>query len=216
MKSLYKYNTIIFDCDGVILNSNKIKTKGFYEVTQKFGEKLALDFVNYHIENGGVSRYEKFKFFYENILKSDYHEEDINLLAKQYSDCIYNYLLNCEFENDLIHLKKIYDQSKWLVISGGDQKELREIFDERNISYLFETGIYGSPQSKSDIFKELISKKYINYPFLYFGDSSLDYFVANEYYGDFIFIKKWTEMRNYRKFCLEHDIKYINCIGDYL
>ena len=27
---LNKYKTLIFDCDGVILNSNQLKTKGFF------------------------------------------------------------------------------------------------------------------------------------------------------------------------------------------
>ena len=38
---LSKYQTLIFDCDGVILNSNKIKTQAFYEVSKIYGHKPA-------------------------------------------------------------------------------------------------------------------------------------------------------------------------------
>ena len=60
---LSKYQTLIFDCDGVLLNSNKIKTEAFYEVTKPYGDEAAQTLKNYHILNGGVSRYQKFDFF---------------------------------------------------------------------------------------------------------------------------------------------------------
>ena len=40
MNKLSKYKKIyFFDCDGVILNSNKIKTEAFKEVVSNYGEK---------------------------------------------------------------------------------------------------------------------------------------------------------------------------------
>ena len=36
-----KYSTIVFDCDGVILNSNKIKTDAFFNATIKYGQEKA-------------------------------------------------------------------------------------------------------------------------------------------------------------------------------
>ena len=32
---------IIFDFDGVIINSHKIKTKAFYEIFKSYGKKIA-------------------------------------------------------------------------------------------------------------------------------------------------------------------------------
>ena len=32
------YSHLFFDCDGVILDSNHIKTKSFYEIALNFGE----------------------------------------------------------------------------------------------------------------------------------------------------------------------------------
>ena len=36
MINLRKYNSLIFDCDGVILNSNNLKTKAFIKILSKF------------------------------------------------------------------------------------------------------------------------------------------------------------------------------------
>ena len=57
------YSHLFFDCDGVILNSNKVKTNAFYKIAVKHGEDSAKKLVNYHINNGGISRYKKIKFF---------------------------------------------------------------------------------------------------------------------------------------------------------
>ena len=55
------YTHLFFDCDGVILNSNSIKTKTFYDVAFRYGHNNAEELVKFHIANGGVSRYAKFK-----------------------------------------------------------------------------------------------------------------------------------------------------------
>ena len=43
-----QYATLIFDCDGVILDSNKIKTTAFYNTALPYGEDAAEALVNYH------------------------------------------------------------------------------------------------------------------------------------------------------------------------
>ena len=43
-----KYKSLIFDCDGVILNSNKIKTEAFRKILQKYNQNAVDEFINYH------------------------------------------------------------------------------------------------------------------------------------------------------------------------
>ena len=62
-------NSIVFDCDGVLLNSNKIKTQAFYKCALPYGEKYATMLADYHIENGGISRNYKFKYLTIFILR---------------------------------------------------------------------------------------------------------------------------------------------------
>ena len=54
---------IIFDCDGVLLNSNEIKSNAFYKTALQYGEAEALKLVDYHIKNGGVARYKSLSMF---------------------------------------------------------------------------------------------------------------------------------------------------------
>ena len=55
-----KSGQIIFDFDGVILNSHNIKTQAFYEIFKKYGKKIATKSKNYHINNVWISIYIKF------------------------------------------------------------------------------------------------------------------------------------------------------------
>ena len=58
-----RYKSLIFDCDGVILNSNKIKTEAFRKILKKYNQNAVYEFINYHKNNGGISRYIKIKEF---------------------------------------------------------------------------------------------------------------------------------------------------------
>ena len=40
MIEISKYKSLIFDCDGVILNSNKIKTDAFRKVLKNFNQEM--------------------------------------------------------------------------------------------------------------------------------------------------------------------------------
>ena len=61
--------TIIFDFDGTIVDSVNIKTEGFAELYNEYGNNTVKQVVKYHLLNGGVSRYDKIRYFQENILK---------------------------------------------------------------------------------------------------------------------------------------------------
>jgi phosphoglycolate phosphatase-like HAD superfamily hydrolase len=168
---LKSYSTIIWDCDGVILNSNKIKTIAFRSVTLPFGEPASLALVDFHIQNGGMSRYAKFEYFVDSILPS--YAPDVVVgdklqflhgLLLQFANEVKAGLLKCEVAPGLNELRQSMSGIRWLVVSGGDQTELREVFEHRGISHYFDGGIYGSPTDKHDIVTELLKSNQIQLP----------------------------------------------------
>lgn len=54
---------IVFDCDGVILDSVPTKTRAFARLAEPYGAEARDRFVMYHMTHGGVSRYRKFAWF---------------------------------------------------------------------------------------------------------------------------------------------------------
>ena len=171
---LDKYKSIIFDCDGVILNSNRIKSKSFFSIAQKFGNKNAKALLEYHIENGGVSRNIKFKYFITDILKKRFSEKLYSELLDNYSVYVFDKLSDCEIADSLYKIRK-KNKKKWYLVSGGNESEIKKIFQFKEIYNFFDGGIYGSPKSKDIIFNELIDNKKIEFPAIYFGDSKYDY-----------------------------------------
>jgi phosphoglycolate phosphatase-like HAD superfamily hydrolase len=190
------YTTLVFDCDGVVLDSNKVKTAAFYQSTLPYGEAAAQAMVDYHIANGGVSRYKKFVHFLENIVPAYacQYGPDLEGLLYSYSGLVRDGLLKCDVAPGLLTLRRNTPLARWLIVSGGDQDELRYIFSRRGILDFFDGGVFGSPDTKEEILKREICSKNIIKPALYCGDSIYDYECASRAEVDFVFVSAWSEV----------------------
>ena len=210
--SLRAYKSLVFDCDGVILDSNKLKTQAFYQAALPFGETAAQALVDYHVQNGGVSRYRKFEYFLSSILGVSVNSEELENLLTTYANIVREGLLTCEIAPDLRELRQVLSHTRWLVVSGSDQTELRYIFEQRGLSKLFDGGIFGSPDNKIDILERETSSSNIRMPALFLGDSEYDHQAAVHSGLDFLFISKWTEFQNWQAYCSKNQIQFINDI----
>ena len=209
---LSKYKSIIFDCDGVILNSNMVKTQAFYLIAKLFGDEIAVSFIKYHKKNGGISRHLKIKYLVDELIprfNSDIKEASIKELTLAYANNVIEGLKSCEISRSLDKLRNLTQKSNWLIVSGGDQLELRHIFSIRKLDYLFESGIFGCPENKEEIVSREISRDNIKFPGIFIGDSKYDYQVACKFDLDFIFLTNWTEVKDSIKWCKENDINYL-------
>ncbi|RMJ01780.1 haloacid dehalogenase-like hydrolase [Marinobacter litoralis] len=194
MKSLPSYSTWVFDCDGVLLNSNVVKTEAFYRSAEPYGRDKADALVAFHIANGGVSRYVKFEYFLTDIVGRDSVDTDeLQLLLDAYAGYVRNGLMNCEVAAGLDQLKKLTPKSSWMVVSGGDQEELRWVFAARGIDVYFDGGIYGSPQTKDQILAWAAETEVLSFPAVFVGDSQYDFEAASRADLDFIFVSAWSE-----------------------
>ena len=61
--SLKAIHAIVFDFDGVLAESVDIKTRAFALLFRDEGEEVVRKVIDFHLKNGGVSRFEKIKFF---------------------------------------------------------------------------------------------------------------------------------------------------------
>lgn len=213
------YKTFIFDCDGVILNSNDIKTKSFKSTLIAYKKAAVEEFIYYHKNNGGISRYEKIKYFLKEIIPKYYgnyfvNQNEYNSLLQNFSAECKKYLFKSEVTKGLKELKDFAGSIPWLIVSGGDQNELREVFKFKNIDKYFNGGIYGSPKKKVDILKSEIDKKIIKFPALFFGDSKLDHLAAKSVNIDFVFVYKWTDFKDYNSYCSNNNLRSICSVSE--
>lgn len=214
MKTIDSYKSIIFDCDGVILNSNKIKTRAFYNTALPYGEKAANALVDYHVTHGGVSRYKKFKLFLETMVSNEQIGFSLEDLLQTYAMEVRQGLMACDVALGLERLREQTHHTKWLVVSGGDQLELQHVFSERELMHLFDGGIFGSPDTKDDILARESKNKNIITPGLFLGDSKYDHIAASRAGLDFVFLSQWSEFSDWESYCATNALPVLRNIND--
>lgn len=169
------YKVLIFDFDGVILESLDVKTKAFLKVYDEYPE--CADIISkYHLQNGGVSRYDKFIYINKNILDIPINEANIEEMANTFSEAVFDEILRCPFVEGALEFIKKYSQiSKLYIASGTPDDELKQIVEKRDISGYFE-GIYGTPKTKAEIILDIIESECIcNDDVCFIGDAITDY-----------------------------------------
>lgn len=209
INKLVGYSALLFDCDGVILDSNKVKTQAFYKAALPYGEAAAAALVAHHTANGGVSRYKKFAYFLESIVPvfaTVPAAQTMEQLLAHYAAEVRQGLLTCAVAPALQTLRDATPNARWLIVSGGDQAELREVFAARGLAPLFDGGIFGSPDTKDEILQRESQAGVVTLPALFIGDSKYDYQAAQAAGLDFVFMTGWSEVENHQAWCAEHGI----------
>jgi phosphoglycolate phosphatase-like HAD superfamily hydrolase len=188
------YEVFIFDCDGVILNSNSLKTNAFRYALRDENPIAVNQLIQFHKENGGVSRYEKFKYFYTELNTCKEKDKKIAEALKAFADVVSREMLEVETIPGVIsfldRLKSL--NKKVYVNSGSDEEELKKVFEARKLTNYFEE-IYGSPSNKFENIIKIKNRHTKEYKSIFFGDSSSDYEASKKFNIDFVFISGVSE-----------------------
>jgi beta-phosphoglucomutase-like phosphatase (HAD superfamily) len=203
MLNLRKYRQVIFDCDGVILNSNDVKSEAFSKSLAGESVELIQEFIDYHKNNGGVSRFVKFEHFFRNIKKQKHYKSDLNKALKKYSKLsLEGLLLSDEIDGVRSVLKFLNVLNiDCFVVSGGEQNEVRLALKSQGLSQYFK-GVYGSPMTKQE---HLLNIKPTES--LYFGDAVSDYVAATVFDMDFVYISGASDWLGGTDFCRSKGVR---------
>lgn len=182
---LSKYKCVFFDFDGVIVESGDIKTEAFMELYAAQGIQEAVK--KHHLENQGVSRFDKFEWIAENLLNEIYTAEKGAELSSRFSALVKEKVIASPSVlgiNELV-LALRGNNTYLVVASGTPENELKEIMKSRQIDVHFDE-IHGSPKSKVSIVQGVMkSKGYAADNCLFIGDASTDYEAAKQECLDF-------------------------------
>lgn len=198
------YNCWLFDCDGVILDSNSLKTEAFRRVGMTYGSREADALVEYHVKYGGISRYQKLEFFFRTICGEVEFQDKLRAALADYGAFVSAGLRQCPEVpgvRDFLGLLRGTTGVRIFVVSGSDEEELRGVFKDRGLDRYF-NGIFGSPAQKRDIVARLCTVEASQGPAphaVFCGDSRLDYEVAVACGTEFIMIYGYTEWDGWRE-----------------
>lgn len=187
MPLLDSYSVIIFDCDGVILNSNELKISAMQSALEKLNlsDFVIKECVEYFKTNFGKSRFHHVRYFVDNIcdFSSKEQEDAYSFILQEYSSQCYQLYLNSELTDGFEQFVKALSQTLY-VASGSLESELREVFKHKRLNKYFKE-IYGSPISKSDLVRN-IKSMHPNEHITMIGDATSDFEAAQMSCIDFI------------------------------
>lgn len=200
--NLSDYDLVVFDCDGTLLKSNELKTQALQHSLSHYPEKAVKNFINYHKTHGGISRFTKFQYFFEEIMRIDnYHDEYEDALRVFSSDSMQK-LRAAPLMPGILKLLSALGAAglPLLVASGAEQEDLRLTLKELQIEKFFQY-IGGSPDSKTQIIKKCMLKMpSTKIRGLFFGDALSDYEAAINLNFKFICVSEdseWAELDSF-------------------
>ena len=214
---LLNFDHIIFDCDGVLIDSNSIKTIAFKKLFVDHNKKDINKLITYHLENNGKSRYDKIKYFYNEILHKEISNIEINAYAKKYSELSLSKILKKKLNPYVLKILKILknENKNLYVISGADEKDLKLKLKKKKIFNYF-TKVKGSPNTKNNNFFEINEKNLDINKFIYVGDSKYDYEFTKKIGISFVYMQEYSTWKISNKNLLNLNIFKVRNFKDFI
>ena len=147
---------LVFDCDGVLLDSVPVKTRAFARLAEPFGPEARDRFVMYHSVHGGVSRYKKFAWFFREVLGREISQEESEEWGQRFAAYALDEVRRCPLiPGALETLERWHGVLPLYVCSGAPQEELSLVLRERGLEHYF-AAIHGSPPGKASLLAQVV------------------------------------------------------------
>lgn len=166
---------IIFDFDGVLVESVDIKTKAFAKLFENEGVEIVSKVVEYHLTNGGISRFEKFDYIYKELLDKPINDDIKTELGNKFASLVTQNVLDAPWICGAQEFLEKYSENIDLyIVSGTPDDELKYIVENKGATKYFKS-VYGSPATKGDLIKYILSTHcYKNEHVVFIGDAITD------------------------------------------
>ena len=204
---------IIFDFDGVIAQSVQVKTDAFSTLYMPYGNDIIKKVVEHHTANGGLSRFEKIKYYHESFLNKPISKKEISDLADQFSKLVVEKVVSAPYvPGALEFINKSYSRYKLFISTGTPTNEIKKILIDRKISKYF-TDVFGSPDKKNIHIKKIESSyNFDSNELIFYGDSTSDLNAAKKENINFILVKN----KHNKKLASKFDGKFISDFNELL
>jgi phosphoglycolate phosphatase len=172
---------IIFDFDGVILDSAKIKVDAYVTIYADEDPAKVRRLVEHAHVHGGTTRRVKFAQYERDLFGRSGDAESVERLSRRYSQLVYGAVMKCSFvegaESLLTAAKGMIDMH---VVSGTPEEELRGVIGKRGLAPFFRS-VWGAPTTKVDAFAGILrDNRYEASCVVAIGDSMTEFWAAQE------------------------------------
>lgn len=172
------YSAFIFDFDGVIKDSVKVKSEAFVQLYESEGREFQLKVEQYHLANGGISRYVKFKVWNEWLGRST-SEEAINELAENFAQLVIDNVVASPFVDGAIEaIESASENAISFIATGTPDDEINMILSQLGLEKFFRE-VHGASRKKATIVNDILERFYLaSSEVLFIGDAQTDYKAA--------------------------------------
>ncbi|HDH05755.1 MAG TPA: HAD family hydrolase [Nitrospirae bacterium] len=190
-----EYSAVVFDCDGVIFDSNGLKTKAFREVLSSYPSDVVDKFIQYHQVYGGISRYVKFRVFQTDFLHTEINESLIEEQIGNFGQVCRRLYKSAEFTPGCLDtLEYLARKYSLYVASGGAEDELREVFHDKGVANYFKL-ILGAPKKKNECVREIVKLEKSKH-IVFVGDAKADMVAAHQEGLSFVFMSQFSDAKD--------------------
>jgi phosphoglycolate phosphatase-like HAD superfamily hydrolase len=172
---------VIFDFDGVIVESSEIKTAAFRALYGPYGAAVEAAAVAHHVANGGISRRKKIRHIHRQHLGTALSEVELEHLCVRFSGLVEDAVVAAPAvagAEDL--LARLAGAMPLFVVSGTPKDELQRIIARRGLAGAF-SEVHGSPPEKPPIIRDLLRRYGLQAgDVLFVGDALTDWRAAVE------------------------------------
>lgn len=179
---------VVFDFDGVVLESFQVKTVAFYRLLLPWGEEAARRAVAHHTANGGISRFVKIPLYFREYAGVALSDTEVDEQCLRYSTLVEDAVIQSPPVPGVVQFltAQLELQRPCAVLTGTPQPEMVRILDALDYSRFF-TAVYGSPADKYTLFGRLFDEQNLAAEqLLFFGDSINDWEPAQKHGVPFI------------------------------
>lgn len=153
-----KIDAIVFDFDGVLVESVNVKTQAFAQLYSPFGLQVKEKVVEHHTNNAGISRYVKFRHYHKVFLNKALSQEEETELGKEFSKLVVDAIITAPWVPGAHEfLEEVHTRLPLFVASGTPEIELKEIVSRRKMNRFF-ASVHGTPASKGEIILSIVEK----------------------------------------------------------
>jgi len=172
---------LIFDFDGVVLESADIKTEAFERLFEGEFPQHVKEIVGHHLKNKGISRFVKIRHAYDNIIKIHLSKELEQELGRRFSEIVLKEVLNAPFVPGTFEfIEKRHKTYPIYVATGTPEEEMLYIAEKRGLTKYFNE-IQGSPSKKTEIIVDILTRYgYSPSEVLFVGDATTDMQAASK------------------------------------
>lgn len=188
------FSVTFMDCDGVFFDSNQAKIRAFAGALSEYPGGPVRALLDLHRDQGGVSRYEKLHRFFTELYPVEDPEPAISVALERFSAIAKAEYRRLSVRTEALEFAaRMGGPERVVVVSGSDQEELRQVFEEHGIDEAV-SEILGSPTKKTDHVGRVLAERAVDGErALMVGDGRADFESAQTHGMAFVYLEEMSE-----------------------